>query len=66
MLPVIHYRILFEGVMQDYYWSATHTPLRDATGEVTYVLQHTVNVTALQRSGGPSCRSARACSGAPS
>ena len=29
------------------YWSATHTPLRDAQGRVNMVLQHTVDVTEL-------------------
>jgi PAS domain S-box-containing protein len=32
----------------DRYWSATHTPLFDESGEVTHVLQHTVDVTELQ------------------
>lgn len=50
VLPVIHYRITVDGAPQDHYWSATHTPLRDGSGKVAYVLQHTVNVTALQRS----------------
>ena len=31
------------------YWSATHTPLRDAQGDVFAVLQHTTDVTELQR-----------------
>jgi PAS domain S-box-containing protein len=31
------------------YWSATHTPLRDAQGEVYAVLQHTTDVTELHR-----------------
>lgn len=29
------------------YWSATHTPLLDASGEVELILQHTVNITHL-------------------
>ncbi|GAB3750769.1 response regulator [Lysobacter olei] len=36
-------------VMEDRYWSATHTPLVDAEGRTTRVLQHTVDVTELQR-----------------
>jgi len=28
-------------------WSATHTPILGSTGEVEYILQHTVDVTAL-------------------
>ncbi|WP_081974701.1 PAS domain-containing sensor histidine kinase [Novilysobacter arseniciresistens] len=31
------------------YWSATHTPLRDANGAVSAVMQHTTDVTAIQR-----------------
>jgi len=31
------------------YWSATHTPLRDAQGEVVAVMQHTTDVTEVQR-----------------
>ncbi|KGM55861.1 hypothetical protein N800_12240 [Lysobacter daejeonensis GH1-9] len=36
-------------VMDDRYWSATHTPVLDASGRTTHVLQHTVDVTELQR-----------------
>lgn len=31
------------------YWSATHTPLFDSEGKFRYILQHTVDVTELQR-----------------
>ncbi len=31
------------------YWSATHTPVFDASGAFRYVLQHTVDVTELQQ-----------------
>ena len=31
------------------YWSATHTPLRDADGNVVAVLQHTSDVTEVER-----------------
>jgi len=31
------------------YWSATHTPLRDADGTVVAVLQHTTDVTGVER-----------------
>ena len=31
------------------YWSATHTPVFDAEGNFRYILQHTVDVTELQR-----------------
>jgi PAS domain S-box-containing protein len=36
-------------VMEERYWSATHTPLFDAQGRVEAVLQHTTDVTDLQR-----------------
>ena len=31
------------------YWSATHTPLRDASGQVCAVMQHTTDVTEMER-----------------
>ena len=38
------------GVVQETrFWSATHTPLKDADGRVTAILQHTTDVTELQR-----------------
>ncbi|MDY7226107.1 PAS domain-containing sensor histidine kinase [Hyalangium rubrum] len=36
-------------VVEDRYWSATHTPFLDERGEVSFILQHTVDVTELQR-----------------
>ena len=30
------------------YWSATHTPLKNAGGEVVYVLQHTTDITEIE------------------
>jgi PAS domain S-box-containing protein len=48
VLPLIHYRIVVDGTERDAYWSATHTPLRDAAGNVAHVLQHTVDVTDLR------------------
>ena len=51
-LALIPYRVpqqTPEGVvMQDRYWSATHTPVLDERGEVAFILQHTVDVTELQ------------------
>jgi len=39
-----------EGVvMEERYWSATHTPLFDEHGEVAFILQHKVDVTEVQR-----------------
>lgn len=37
-----------DGTMDTHYWSATHTPLLDADGNVELILQHTVDVTELQ------------------
>jgi PAS domain S-box-containing protein len=37
-----------DGSMDLRYWSATHTPLLDQQGEVSLILQHTVDVTELQ------------------
>ena len=36
-------------VTEERFWSATHTPLLDAQGEVAFILQHTEDVTELQR-----------------
>ncbi len=36
------------GAFQDHYWSATHTPILDAAGDVTHILQHTTDVTELE------------------
>ena len=48
-LPLIPYPIAgADGVMQNRYWSATHTPIKDAEGRVSFILQHTVDVTELQ------------------
>jgi signal transduction histidine kinase/ActR/RegA family two-component response regulator len=55
VLPLISYRIQVstpEGPRdEELYWSVTHTPVRDAAGDVAYILQHTVNVTELHRQG---------------
>lgn len=37
-----------DGTFEDRYWSATHTPVRNSKGEVTYILQHTTDVTELE------------------
>ena len=36
-------------VFEDRYWSATHTPILDGDGEVVFLLQHTTDITELQR-----------------
>ncbi len=38
-----------DGRVEDRFWSATHTPIHDERGEVACILQHTVDVTELQR-----------------
>lgn len=38
-----------DGGMETRYWSATHTPIKDDDGALEYILQHTVDVTELQR-----------------
>lgn len=38
-----------DGRIEDRFWSATHAPIHDEHGEVAYILQHTVDVTELQR-----------------
>ncbi|MFP2924179.1 response regulator [Pyxidicoccus sp. 3LG] len=52
-LALIVYRVPRETpesvVVEERYWSATHTPIFDARGEVAYILQHTVDVSELQR-----------------
>jgi len=34
---------------EERYWSASHTPLKNAAGQVLYILQHTTDVTELER-----------------
>jgi PAS domain S-box-containing protein len=50
-LPLIRYDIpLADGLgFEERYWSATHTPIPNRAGDTAFVLQHTVDVTELQR-----------------
>jgi PAS domain S-box-containing protein len=53
-LALIHYPIEIVEAdgrtrVEDRWWSATHTPVRNAAGEVVYILQHTQDVTELER-----------------
>ncbi|MDY6923032.1 MAG: HWE histidine kinase domain-containing protein [Pseudomonadota bacterium] len=53
-LPLVKFRIprlLEDGskVFENRYWSATHTPMLDEAGEVTFILQHTTDISELQR-----------------
>jgi len=48
VLALIPYAIASDtpgGPMDVRYWSATHTPIRDANGDVVAVMQHTTDVT---------------------
>lgn len=51
-LPVIRYSIAVKSEhgaeYEDRYWSATHTPILDERGEVSSILQHTMDITELQ------------------
>ncbi|MDN5787611.1 PAS domain-containing protein, partial [Pseudorhodobacter sp.] len=49
-LPLIPYPISnADGQIEDRYWSATHTPILDAQGQVEFILQNTMDVTDLYR-----------------
>jgi two-component sensor histidine kinase len=53
-LALIHYAIPSVGPdgklgHEDRYWSATHTPLHDASGNLVFILQHTTDITELER-----------------
>ena len=53
-LAVLHYPIPVpqaDGttIYDDRYWSCTHTPIKDAEGRVTHILQHTSDITELER-----------------
>ncbi len=53
-LAVLHYPIPIEQpdgtvLYDDRYWSCTHTPIKDASGSVTHILQHTSDITELER-----------------
>lgn len=37
-----------DGQMETRYWSATHTPILNAEGQVEHIIQHTVDVTELE------------------
>ena len=53
-LPLIHYPIEVVDAdgrtsIEDRWWSATHSPVRNAAGDVVYILQHTQDVTEIER-----------------
>ena len=37
-----------KGSFDTHYWSATHTPIKDADGNVELILQHTVDITEVE------------------
>lgn len=37
-----------ETVLEERFWTATHTPIRDADGQTAYILQHTNDITELE------------------
>lgn len=52
-LAIVRFSVPYENptgavVYEDRYWSATHTPIKDATGKVAYVLQHTTDITEIE------------------
>lgn len=53
LLPLIHYAIQrpakLGGGFEARIWSATHTPITGQNGETHYILQHTQDVTEIQR-----------------
>jgi two-component sensor histidine kinase len=53
MLPLIEYAIQrpahLGGGFEARIWSATHTPIIDASGQTAFILQHTQDVTEIQR-----------------
>lgn len=53
LLPLIHYAIQrpakLGGGFEARIWSATHTPIIGQNGETHYILQHTQDVTEIQR-----------------
>lgn len=53
LLPLIHYAIKrpqhLGGGFEARIWSATHTPIAGLNGETHYILQHTQDITEIQR-----------------
>ena len=53
-LAVLQYAIPVPGpdgatAYEDRYWSCSHTPIREASGRVTHILQHTNDITELEK-----------------
>ncbi|RZJ95930.1 MAG: PAS domain-containing protein, partial [Brevundimonas sp.] len=51
-LAIVRFAIEIETpagpVFEERFWSATHTPILDATGDVVFILQHTTDITELE------------------
>ena len=52
-LAIVRFSIPYEDptgalIYEDRSWSATHTPIKDETGEVVFVLQHTTDITEIE------------------
>ncbi|MFN4295732.1 MAG: sensor histidine kinase [Brevundimonas sp.] len=52
-LAIVQFSIPYEDptgalIYEDRYWSATHTPIKDETGKVVFVLQHTTDITEIE------------------
>ena len=54
VLPVLRYPIPVpdETAIEDRYWSCSHVAVRDADGDIAFVLQNTQDVTEFHRSSG--------------
>lgn len=48
VLPLVPYSIPGPNGLEEHFWSGSHTPIRNADGDVELVLQHVVDVTALR------------------
>jgi PAS domain S-box-containing protein len=52
VLPLVRYRVPGPSGLRERLWSGSHTAIRNADGEVEFVLQHMVDVTALHDGAG--------------
>ena len=48
-IPLLHYAIALPGVgLVDRYWSCEHSPIFDDQGRLSYILQHTSDITEIE------------------
>lgn len=54
VIALIHYRVPSQkgGPAEDRFWSASHTPILGDDGAVEYIVQHTVDVTEVEKQKG--------------